>query len=307
MMRRVLAAALLLGFTAATPVAKSVFVSADPDAEVIDGQYWIFPTGDRTDRFVAWSSPDLAKWERRGVLLKKSDIPWIDADRAPEHFLWAPDMVHTGDHWLLYYSVGPQRPQPSRLGVAVCAAPQGPCTDSGKPLLTGTNDVFEAIDPAVFLDAKSGVRYLYSGGSNGARLRVFVLKPDGLGIDHEVSVAQPSHFTEGSFMHERGGVYYLSYSFGSWQASSYSVHYSTAPSPTGPWTYRGAILTSAGRYKGPGHHSFIVDPATGQTLIVYHRWEGQAGDGPYTGQRRIAIAPVEYGPDGAILPVKMAP
>lgn len=305
-MRRIVAAVLLLAVTALAPPAKSVFISADPDAEVIDGKYWIFPTGDRTDRFIAWESEDLEHWQRQGVLLKKSDIPWIDADRAPQHFLWAPDMVRTGNHWLLYYSVGPQRPQPSRLGVAVCAAPQGPCTDTGKPLLTGTNDVFEAIDPAVFIDPKSGVRYLYAGGSNGARLRVFVLTADGLGIDREVQVAQPSHFTEGSFMHERDGVYYLSYSFGSWQGSSYSVHYSTAPSPTGPWTYRGVILKSDARYKGPGHHSFIRDRATDKWLIIYHRWENQAGDGPYTGQRRIAIATVEYGPDGAILPVTTA-
>ena len=307
MMRRLVLAAAMLLAVAAAPVTKSVFASADPDAEVIDGKFWIFPTGDHTDRFVAWRSNDLAKWQRQGVLLTRSDIKWLSDDHAPEHFLWAPDMVRTGDHWLLYYSVGPQRPTPSRLGVAICAVPQGPCTDSGKPLLTGTNDVFEAIDPAVFDDPKSGVRYLYSGGSNGARLRVFVLAGNGLAIDREVPVDQPVNFTEGSFMHERGGVYYLSYSHGRWQRSSYSVHYSTAPSPTGPWTYHGAILTSSALYKGPGHHSFVVDPATGKTLIVYHRWEGQNGDGPYKGQRRIAIAAVEYGPDGLIQPIVMAP
>lgn len=305
MLRVFVAAALMLG-VAAAPVAKSVIVSADPDAEVIDGKFWIFPTGDRTDRFVAWESDDLAKWQRRGVLLTRSDIKWLGDDQAPAHFLWAPDMVRTGDHWLLYYSVGPQRPTPSRLGVAICAAPEGPCTDSGKPLLTGTIDVFEAIDPAVFNDPKSGVRYLYSGGSNGARLRVFVLGTDGTTLDHEVPVDQPVNFTEGSFMHERNGVYYLSYSHGNWQGSSYSVHYATAPSPVGPWTYRGPILTSTVRYKGPGHHSFIVDPATGKTLIVYHRWEGQDGGGPFKGQRRIAIAPVEYSADGMILPIVMA-
>ena len=305
MIGRLLAAAALLATIAATPTARSVFVSADPDAEVIDGQYWVFPTSDRTDRLYAWSSPDLAKWAKRGVLLKASDIGWLDADHAPQHFLWAPDMLHDGSRWLLYYSVGPQNPTPSRLGVAVCAAPQGPCTDSGKPLLIGGNG-FEAIDPAVFVDPKSGIHYLYAGGSAGAKLRAFVLGPDGETIDHEVQIPQPENFTEGVFMHERNGVYYLSYSHGYWRGASYSVHYSTGPSPLGPWTYRGAILTSDARYKGPGHHSFVVDPATGNTLVFYHRWEGQAGDGPYDGQRRIAVAPVDYGPDGAILPIRMA-
>lgn len=285
------------------PIARSVFASADPDAELIDGETWVFPTNAPSDRLLAWSSPDLAHWKQRGELLRLKDISWIKADGARQHYLWAPDMVRADGRWLLYYSVGPQNPTPSRLGVAVCAAPQGPCTDSGKPLLTGGAG-FEAIDPMVFVDPKSATRYLYAGGSAGARLRVFELAPDMVTTLREVPVPQPVNFTEGVFMHERGGVYYLSYSHGGWRDASYSVHYSTAPSPTGPWRYRGPILASDSLFKGPGHHSFVVEGD--RTLIVYHRWEGQSGDGPYSGDRRIAIGVVEYGPDGAILPIRMA-
>ena len=302
-------AALLLAGAAPAPIARSVFASADPDAEVIDGETWIFPTNAPSDRLLAWSSPDLAKWRTRGVLLRLKDIGWIKDDHASRHYLWAPDMVRAGERWYLYYSVGPQNPTPSRLGVAVCEQPQGPCTDSGKPLLTGGADApgggFEAIDPMVFADPASGTRYLYTGGSAGARLRIFQLKPDLVTIDHEVPITQPRMFTEGVFMHERGGVYYLSYSHGSWQNSDYSVHYSTASSPIGPWRYRGVILSSDSLFKGPGHHSFVREP-DGRWLIVYHRWEGQSGDGPYSGDRRIAVAKVDYGDDGAILPIKMA-
>src|SRR3546814_21074597 len=83
----------------------------------------------------------------------------------------------------------------------------------------------------VFADAKSGKTYIYAGGSAGSTLRVFVLTPDLLTIDHEVKVAQPPHFTEGAFMHERDGIYYLSYSHGRWNDATYSVHYATAPGP----------------------------------------------------------------------------
>src|SRR3546814_5845385 len=79
-------------------------------------------------------------------------------------------------------------------------------------------------------------------------------------------------------MHERDGIYYLSYSHGRWNDATYSVHYATAPGPTGPWTYRGVILTTDGTYKGPGHHSFFRDPRDGGWRIAYHRWERQ--DGP---------------------------
>lgn len=44
-----------------------------------------------------------------------------------------------------------------------------------------------------------------------------------------------------------------------------------APTPTGPWKYRGVLLASEGKFTGAGHHSFVHDPKTGAWLIVYHR------------------------------------
>lgn len=83
------------------------------------------------------------------------------------------------------------------------------------------------------------------------------------------------------------------------------MHYATAASPAGPWAYAGAILTSDATYKGPGHHAVLRDPKDGRWHIAYHRWEGQRGDGPYAGQRRIAIQPLAFAADGAILPIRM--
>lgn len=207
-------AALLLGAllagirpAASGQEASSVFAGADPDMEAAEGRYWIYPTGG--GMLAAWSSPDRVAWTRGETLLRLADIGWIDDDRAPRHHLWAPDMVRARGGWYLYYSVGPQNPTPSRIGVAVCKGPAGPCTDSGKPLITG-GEGFEAIDPAVFVDPKSATPYLYAGGSAGATLRAWVLRPDMLGVEREVRVETPPGFTEGAFMHYRDGVYYLS-------------------------------------------------------------------------------------------------
>ena len=112
-------------------------------------------------------------------------------------------------------------------------------------------------------------------------------------------------FRSVAFVHEGDGRYYLSYSHGGWQQSSYSVHYATSESPTGPWTYRGAILTSDATRKGPGHHSFVRHPRTGEWLIVYHRWENQTGDGPYRGSRQVCIDRLEFDADGLMRPVVM--
>ncbi|WP_375421404.1 family 43 glycosylhydrolase [uncultured Sphingomonas sp.] len=305
-----LVAALLGIALASTAVAGNPeFQGADPHALLIGDELWVFPTGGpggtwAADRFGAFSSRDLKTWRSRGVLLQRDNIRWIDDDGARDHFLWAPGVARRNGKWYLYYSVGPQNPTPSRIGVAVADRPQGPYRDSGRPLITGGNG-FEAIDPMVFVDPRSGKTYLYAGGSAGATLRVWELNPDMVGIAREVKVDQPPMFTEGAFMHERGGLYYLSYSHGRWNGPDYSSHYATAPSPTGPWTYRGAILTSDARHQGPGHHSFVQDPA-GDWLIVYHRWESSPADAPLKGERQVAIERVRYAADGTILPIKMS-
>jgi len=288
-----------------------VLTGADPDAITVGKEYWIYPTNSldtgthrNTDRFYAYSSKDLTNWKNRGQLIQIDEIPWIKDDSAKRHALWAPDVLEHNGKFYLYYAVGPQNPTPSRIGVAISSSPSHGFKDVGRPLLTGGNG-FEAIDPTVFIDPKTGIAYLYAGGSSGAKLRVFQLKSNLTEIDHEISIAQPPMFTEGVFMHERNGIYYLSYSHGRWNDASYSVHYATAISPVGPWVYRGAILVSDSTHKGPGHHSFVENPSTHQWFIVYHRWEN-TGNGPFSGTRKTAIEPIFYRPDGTIMPVKMS-
>ncbi|MEG3086771.1 family 43 glycosylhydrolase [Sphingomonas sp. PB4P5] len=314
MKRFLLAAGLALAASTAALADNPQFQGADPHAAYIDGELWVFPTGGpggswAADRFGAFSSKDRKHWRSRGELIRRDSIKWIADDGAKEHFLWAPGVATKDGKWYLYYSVGPQNPTPSRIGVAVASRPEGPYVDSGKPLLTGElvkdGRGFEAIDPMTYVDAKSGKAYMYAGGSAGAKLRVFQLTPDMVTIDREIAVATPPEFTEGAFMHERGGIYYLSYSHGRFNGPDYSVRYATSTSPVGPWQYRGAILTSDKKHKGPGHHSFVQDPKTGEWLIVYHRWENPKGGAPFTGERQVAVDRLSYAADGTILPIRM--
>ncbi|HTG39782.1 family 43 glycosylhydrolase [Sphingomonas sp.] len=308
MRRLALIAALALGVSVPALADNPQFQGADPHALMIGDEMWVFPTGGPVgawdaDRFHAFSSTDLKNWRDRGELLRRDQIKWRRDDGAPERFLWAPGVAQANGKWYLYYSLGPNTPKPSHIGVAVADRPEGPYRDSGKPLLTGRKG-FEAIDPMVFVDPKSGTPYFYAGGSAGSTLRVFELNPDMVSIKREVAVEQPPQFTEGAFMHERDGTYYLSYSHGRFNGASYSVHYATASSPTGPWQYRGRILSSDATHKGPGHHSFVETPG-GETLIVYHRWENPASPEPYKGERQIAIERIRYAPDGSIRPIAM--
>jgi beta-xylosidase len=156
----------------------------------------------------------------------------------------------------------------------------------------------------VFKDPRSGAVYLYAGGSAGSTLRVWELNPDMVTLKREVAVQQPPGFTEGPFMHERNGTYYLSYSQGNWDRPNYRAHYATAPSPIGPWTYRGVLLESDAQRSGPGHHSIVRRPGTDEWIIAYHRWEA-SGPGPFRGDREVAIQSLTYNADGTIQPVRM--
>ncbi|MCX8157118.1 MAG: family 43 glycosylhydrolase [Verrucomicrobiae bacterium] len=298
----------LKGMSAADSMAfpNPVLYGADPHAMVLSNTFWVYPTWSdgRGERFFAFSSTNLTDWQRHGPLLDLKDVAWVKDDGQERHHAWAPAILPARGRFYFYYSVGPQNPTPSRIGVAVGDSPAGPFKDSGKPLLTGGQG-FEAIDPMVFADPRSGKTYFYAGGSAGARLRVFEMNPDLLTFAKEIPVQTPPNFTEGVFMHFDHGQYYLSYSHGSWRHASYSVHYATAPSPIGPWTYRGAILTSDETRKGPGHHSFVRHPRTGEWLIFYHRWENQTGDGPYRGLRQICVEKVDYEAQGLIRPIRM--
>ncbi|MDF9831815.1 beta-xylosidase [Ereboglobus sp. PH5-5] len=290
------------GHARAGEFANPLMRGADPHAVVAGKTVWLYPTISR-DRFYAFSSDDLKTWKRHGPVLDFKNVPWVGEDGREHHGAWAPGVIERDGTWYFYYSVGPKR---SRIGVATAASPAGPFVDSGRPLLDDEGKRgFEAIDPMVFADPKSGKYYFYAGGSAGSKLRVFELNKDMVSFAAEVPVETPAHFTEGAFMHFRDGVYYLSYSHGSYKRASYSVHYATSKSPVGPWKYRGAILKSDASHKGPGHHSFFKDPADGSDLIVYHRYDGQTGDGPYSTRRQIAIERVRYDKNGLILPIIM--
>ncbi|HEY3411559.1 MAG TPA: family 43 glycosylhydrolase [Armatimonadota bacterium] len=281
-----------------------VFRGADPHAIVVGTTIWVYPTVGR-GRFDAFSSADLRTWERHNAVLELTGVKWIHDGGYTDCQAWAPGVVQKGGKFYMYFSVGPQSPgYPSRIGVAVGDSPAGPFVDSGKPLLTGGNG-FEAIDAMVFDDPKTHKFYFYAGGSAGATLRVFEMNPDMVSFAREIKVNTPPHFTEGSFMHYRNGVYYFTYSHGWWEGDTYSVYYVTSTTPVGPWKAGGKILSSDDKRKGPGHHSIIKHPDRDEWYIVYHRWENQSGRGPYRGSRQVAIDKLEYGSDGSLKPVTM--
>lgn len=274
-------------------------LNADPDVHYLDGRYWIYPTTDgypgwSGTSFKAYSSKDLVHWKDHGAILDLGpDVSWADKNA------WAPAIAERDGKYYFYFCAEQQ------IGVAVADSPAGPFKDAlGAPLVAKGRFTGQMIDPAVFTD-DDGQSYLYWGNGHGY---VVPLNDDMVSFDaSQVKDITQTGFREGSFVVKRQGTYYFMWSEDDTRSENYHVAYATGPSPLGPWTKRGTILSKRPEYgiKGTGHHSVVNVPGTDDWYIVYHRFAlngpGKAGgDGTH---RETTIDRMEFAADGSIEPV----
>ena len=261
---------------------------ADPDVLIANGKYYIYPTTlGGTNDFHAYSSTDLTNWVDEGVIFDLGpDCSWA------ENAGWAPTMEFRNGKYYFYYTAE------TKIGVAVGNSPTGPFTDKGSPLIKSdpfTNDI---IDPDVFVDS-NGKAYIYYGGSNGSKMVYRELNTDMVSLKTSAVNITPPNYTEAPLLVKRNSIYYMMYSNGAWNSNNYNVQYATSSSPTGPWTYKGQVLSSGGAYNGPGHHGVLKIPGCDEYYIIYHRYDnGSSG-------RKVAIDRMYFRADGSIARVKM--
>ncbi|GGN07598.1 beta-xylosidase [Lentzea pudingi] len=271
-------------------------LNADPNIVAFGDTYYIYATTDGFDgwsgtKFSAWSSKNLVDWTDEGVILDLGpDVSWADRNA------WAPAIAERNGKYYFYFCAE------AKIGVAVSDSPTGPFVDSGTPLVArNPSGGGQAIDPAVFVD-RSGQPYLYWG--NG---EAYVVPLNGDMISYDPAkitrLTGLTDFREGLFMVERKGTYYLSWSVDDTRSEDYRVAYATAPSPTGPFTNHGLILSKDVKLgvKGTGHSSMLQVPGTDDWYLVYHRFAIPGGDGTH---RETTIDRMRFGRDGSVVPVK---
>jgi hypothetical protein len=248
--------------------------TADPSGHVHDGRVYIYASHDQDNAgtftmvdYHVLSSADLVTWEDHGVVLKVSDVPWA-ANR-----MWAPDCVYKDGTYYFYFPARDSS-QKFRIGVATSTSPAGPFTPEDD-YMVGTF----SIDPVVFLD-DDGEAYMYWGGRGAqggnypyvAKLDDTMKQMDG---DY-VELTSVDYYYEGPWMHKLDGIYYLSYSTGSYHPDHPDkpvIAYATATSPLGPFTYRGVVN---GEVSGnTNHHSTMK--YKGQWYFFYHNADLSGG------------------------------
>ncbi|MDO5559841.1 MAG: family 43 glycosylhydrolase [Oscillospiraceae bacterium] len=291
---------------AANPMVQTIY-STDPAPMVYDGVMYCYTGRDKDNAdfyympdWHCYSTTDMQNWTDHGMLLSWNSFTWGKEDSA-----WAAQCTQRNGKFYYYVTLENKSGGGRGIGVAVADSPTGPFKDAiGKPL-AGPN--WDYIDPTVFID-DDGQAWLMWGNPKCyyAKLNEDMISLDGpvQSFNMTAEAFGPtsrntgSSYGEGPWFYKRGSLYYLIYSAFGPGNSSEDIRYSTAPSPTGPWTYRGVIMPPQ-----PGNftnHSGVAD-YKGHSYFFYHN-TALKGGGIF--DRSTCVEEFTYNADGTFNEIK---
>lgn len=263
-----------------------------------------------------YSSSDMVNWTDHGSPLDLSAFEWAD-DRA-----WASQTIEREGKYYWYICAHSKISKGMAIGVAVSDSPIGPFRDAiGKPLYE--DGKWDHIDPTVMID-DDGQAWIFWGNP---LIYYAKLNHDMVSLASEVKTVEQTVegfrapnfnvrekdkqyedcYTEGPWIMKRNiypinkkgkaakkpvGLYYLLYAAG---GIPEHISYSTAPTPEGPWTYRGNIMPLEDT-KSFTNHCGVAD-FKGHSYFVYHTGKLPGGGGF---GRSAALEEFTYNSDGTI-------
>ena len=295
-----------LAVQAQNPFVQTWFTS-DPAPMVHDGTMYVYTGHDEDKADFFWmqewrvySTQDMVNWQDHGSPLALESFSWAD-DRA-----WASQTIERDGKFYWYICAHSKISGGMAIGVAVSDSPTGPFKDAiGKPLFE--NGSWDHIDPTVMID-DDGQAWLMWGNP-----RVYYLKLNRDMISYEGELGMlpmteeafgspamnerergkkyKDSYVEGPWLTKRNGVYQLLYAAG---GVPEHISYSTAPSPTGPWTYAGEIMPLC-ETNSFTNHCGVAD-FKGHSYFFYHT--GKLPEGGGFG-RSVAVEEFKYNADGS--------
>ncbi len=310
----------LLPLTSSFCLAQNPFVqtwfTSDPAPMVHNGTMYVYTGHDEDNADFFWmqewrvySTQDMVNWQDHGSPLALESFSWAD-DRA-----WASQTIERDGKFYWYICAHSKLSNGMAIGVAVSDSPTGPFHDAiGKPLFE--NGSWDHIDPTVMID-DDGQAWLMWGNPQCYYLK---LNRDMISYSGELGRLD---MTEEAFggpimsKREKGKKYKDSYVEGPWlkkvDSSKFKVEsskvyqllyaaggvpehisYSTAPHPTGPWTYAGEIMPLSDT-KSFTNHCGVAD-YKGHSYFFYHTGKLPGGGGF---GRSVAVEEFKYNADGS--------
>lgn len=250
-----------------------------PDPSIIkgkDGYFYLYATEDIRNLPIH-RSKDLVNWEFVGTAFTDATRP----DFEPEGGIWAPDINKIGDKYVLYYSMSVWGEEwTCGIGCAVSDRPEGPFKDCGMMFRSNGIKVQNSIDPFYIED--NGHKYLFWGSFRG--IYAIELSEDGLSLKSGSSPVQIAGTAyEGTYIHKRGGYYYMFASIGSCcegLKSTYTTVVGRSTSLFGPYldkkgqsmmdNHHEILIHKNDSFVGTGHNSEIVSDNAGTDWLFYH-------------------------------------
>jgi arabinan endo-1,5-alpha-L-arabinosidase len=272
----------MLAAAMAVPLLVSPLVALDGDPGLHDpstvieaeGKFYVYATG----RGLPVSmSDDGWTWRRAGPVMDAvpGGHPGPEVIARGGDATWAPDIVHVGDKYFLYYAAPGRQPK-AAIGLLVGrtldpASPDYHWTDAGPVVWSDGIEDSNAIDPGVFHDPTDGSLWLTYGSYFGY-IRLVELDPaTGLRRYPDRAPVDIAINSEASDLTFRDGWYYLLVTHGSCCAganSSYNIRMGRSRRVTGPFVDNMGVdmlqgggklfAGSRGRYVGPGHFGRLV-------------------------------------------------
>jgi len=263
----------------------------DPSTLVEDGgSMWCFGTGHGVLIFKRDAD---GSWRNAGRVFDK--MPDWHAKKVPGNngFLWAPDIIRSGDMYYLYYSVSTFGSKVSAIGLAASRRIDGGWEDRGIVMESGKTDRFNAIDPAVSCDRDG--RWWMTFGSYWSGIKLVELDP-ATGMrkrprDEPVALAAAKEI-EASYLYRHGGYYYLFVNHGQCCRgiySTYEIVVGRSRDVRGPYLDAAGrkmlegggtpVIGSEGRYVGPGHASIFRKGA--KEWLACHYYDKEMEGRPY--------------------------
>jgi hypothetical protein len=285
------------------PIVQSLYTT-DPAPIIHDGRVWVFTGHDEDGAdyydmrdWQLYSSADMANWQHHGSPAGLQTFPWASRDA------WAGQVIQRNGKFYFYVPVVDGASGAMSIGVGVSENIAGPYEDAiGGPLLVNGE-----IDPTVFIDDDDQA-YMYWGNPNlwyvklnedmvsySGDLVQVELTAEGFG-SREGNPDRPYQYEEGPWLYKRGDIYYMIYAA---NCCPENIQYSTGPSATGPWTYRGIIMETEGT--SITNHPGIID-YNGTSYFFYHN-SALPGGGSFA--RSVAVESFAYNEDGTIPEIAM--
>jgi arabinoxylan arabinofuranohydrolase len=262
-------------------------LSADPAAHVFQSRVYVYPAHDVQGSswfdmvdYHVYSSHDLRQWTDHGVVFNIRQ-----ASNWAKKWLWGPDCAFRNNTYYLYFPASTRtdssktRPQPNdfMIGVATSKSPSGPFVHSKNyPMYFTENGNY----PCVFIDT-DGHAYMFFGGKGHGNMnnpKWGRLRSDMLEFDaYPQDITGLPNWYESCWVFKRKNMYYLTYSTGDLAGKGSRIHYATSSRISGPWTYRGEVLSAVNNTDW-NQQSFVEYPiGSDNWYIFYHSSEISGG------------------------------